>query len=358
MVASVVGSGIALLLTFHVIINAFLLRRPLPSRRIDESVALLIPCRNEEQNVVELLKSLQAQRDLSDFEIFLLDDNSSDRTLERARSVADARTQVVSGSALPDGWLGKPFACHQLSKLASGADLLAFIDADVRLAPTAISQSIATMRGAGLSLVSPYPEQLAQSWSERLLQPLLHWSWLATLPLRIAERSTRTSLSAANGQLLLVDAKAYRATGGHEAIKDRVLDDIELLKNFKRHKYFGGVIDGSEIAKCRMYTNWREVEMGYSKWLWAAFGSPWVSLLSAGFLALTFLVPLISWDRFALASYLAGVVGRLVSAVRTKGRILDALFHPLSILALIVLMASSWWRKYRGTTAWKERVLQ
>lgn len=357
MVASVIGSGLALLLLLHSVINALLLRRPEPASLITESVAVLVPCRNEAANVKELLHSLQRQEGLANYSIFILDDNSSDQTLSLARDHADAKTTVLSGSPLPTGWLGKPYACHQLAQAATGTDVLVFIDADVRLEPTAIAQAVTTMRKHSLALVSPYPHQIAATWSERLLQPLLQWSWIATLPLRVAERSSRESLSAANGQFLVVDGAAYTSIGGHQAICDRVLDDIDLLKAMKNAGHRGTVIDGSEIASCRMYTSWREVEMGYTKWLWAAFGSPITSLFTALFLALTYLVPVLSFTAIGLLGYLFGVTSRLVSAVRTRGRLIDSLLHPLSIALLIYLIGRSWWRKYRGTAVWKERTV-
>lgn len=362
MVATLIGSAIALLLSVHTAFNAFLLRRPSLPRRIEERVAVLVPCRNEETNIAPLLRSLQSQQLLSHLDIVILDDNSEDHTYATAMAGSDSRTRVLKGAPLPDGWLGKPHACQQLARSVPHADVLVFIDADVRLEPTAVAQAVATLRDTGLSLISPYPQQIARTWSERLLQPLLQWSWLATLPLRLAERSTRASLTAANGQFLVVDANSYRVIGGHQAIAQRVLDDMDLLKAMKTRGYCGVVVDGSEIAQCRMYTNFHEVEAGYTKWLWAAFGSLPVSLVASGVLALTYIWPILSLSLIdlswiGLVGYLAAVLSRTFAAVRTKGSLLSALLHPISVALLIYLILRSWWRKYRGTTTWKGRVL-
>lgn len=356
MVAPIVGSGIALLLLLHSLINSFLLRSPSPRRQIEESVAVLLPCRNEAHNVIDLLETLQAQEALSHLEIILLDDNSTDNTLQLAREHADPRTKIIEGAPLPEGWLGKPFACHQLSQ-ATTADVLVFLDADVRLHPSAIARAVATLRDTSLALVSPYPRQVAGTWSERLVQPLLQWSWLSTLPLRVAERTVRPSLSAANGQFLVVDARSYRNLGGHAAIKDRVLDDLELLKALKKQSHRGVVIDGSDLATCRMYNSWAQLEMGYTKWLWAAFGSLPAAILASLFLFITYLLPLVTSIWLALICYLAGVLSRIVAALRTKGSLMGSLLHPLSIALLIYLILRSWWRKYRRTAQWKERTV-
>jgi hypothetical protein len=355
------GTFISALFMIHAIINGVLLRRPHSARRVEESVAILVPCRNESANIDGLVSSIRNQELIDDLHILFLDDNSSDDTFSRLESARrlDPRITLLSGAELPSGWLGKPFACHQLAS-HTDADVLIFIDADVRLKPTAVASAIATMRSLDLALVSPYPRQIALTWSERLLQPLLQWSWLATLPLRWAERSTRTSLSAANGQFLVVDGTAYRQAGGHAAISGQVLDDIRILQHLKRAGHRGVVIDGSSLATCRMYTSWNELRDGYSKWLWSAFGSPIASVIVAVLLAIAYILPTLamatgSW--LGLLGYLTAVVSRMVAAVRSGDRLILALFHPVSIALLILLMALSWLGHQRGSLSWKERVL-
>lgn len=356
------GTTIAIVILVHTIINGILLRRPVTSTSVDEPVAILIPCRNEAANIVDLVETLRAQRGLSRATIIFLDDHSTDDTRARIQQEIADQTQMrlIAGASLPQGWLGKPFACQQLADAAPDATALVFIDADVRLAPDAVSQAVATLRSLNVALVSPYPRQISHSWSERLLQPLLQWSWLATLPLRWAERSTRPSLAAANGQFLVVDAQAYRASGGHAAIRDQVLDDIRMLQHFKTHGYRGIVIDGSTLATCRMYSSWDQVRTGYTKWLWSAFGSRTASVAVALLLALAFVLPptaALTGSLIGLVGYLAAVLGRMVTAVRSGDRLVDALWHPLSIALLIVLIALSWRGRARGSLTWKERTL-
>src|SRR5205807_5961315 len=134
---------------------------------------------------------------------------------------------------LPSGWLGKPHACWHLARAATGT-VLVFVDADVVLAPDAVAGAVSLLRNEGLAFVSPYPRQLAGSWLERLVQPLLQWSWLAFLPLRLAERGHRPSLANANGQLLVVDTAAYRRAGGHASVRAEVVDDVALARSLRR----------------------------------------------------------------------------------------------------------------------------
>jgi hypothetical protein len=360
---TVTGSLGAIALTAHTAANLRSLRVPaLDPSPAAERVSVLIPARDEAARIADCLAAVLDQIAVEDLEILVLDDGSTDGTADAARAAAagDPRVRVLSGSAPPSGWLGKPWACHQLAAAATGS-VLVFVDADVRLAPQAIAASVALLRQAGLDLVSPYPRQVAESVPERLVQPLLQWSWLTTLPLRRAERSLRPSLAAANGQLLVVDAEAYRHCGGHGAVRDKILDDIELLRAVKRAGGSGGVVDGTGLAVCRMYTDWPSLREGYTKSLWAAFGSRAGAAAVTGALCLLYVVPpaaALRGSRIGLAGYLAAVAGRYVVAERTGGRsVPDALFHPASVLTFTWLTAASWRGRHRGDLVWKGRRL-
>ena len=209
--------------------------------------------------------------------------------------------------------------------------------------------------------MSPYPRQLADSVVERLVQPLLQWSWATTLPLAIAESSPRSSLAAANGQLLAVDRAMYAAAGGHAAVRTEVLDDVALLRAVKRVGGRGGVVDGTQLATCRMYDGWSELRAGYTKSMWAAFGSPVGAALVVGALGLVYVVPPVAalrGSRVGLLGYAAGVAGRMLVARRVGGRILpDSLAHPVSVVVFGGLVADSWRQRRRGALSWKGRAV-
>ena len=141
-----------------------------------------------------------------------------------------------AGADLPPGRLGKPWACAQLAARGRPARVLVFVDADVEVAPGGVAATVLLLRESGLDLVSPVPAPAgAVTVAERLVQPLLQWSWLTSLPLRWRERSARTSLAVADGQLLAVDAGAYRPRpAAHAAVRADVLDDVALLRAVKR----------------------------------------------------------------------------------------------------------------------------
>lgn len=373
--AVVGGSLLAVGIAVHTAVNLRHLRRPEPRPtgappRARERVSILIPARNEADTIAMTLRSAVEQRRPEDergddLEILVLDDGSTDETRALAEAVAaeDPRITVLTApdAAPPPGWLGKPWACQRLAAEATGS-VLAFVDADVELRPDAVSALVDTLRDAGFSMVAPYPHQEADSWLERLIQPLVTWSWAATMPLAWAERSTRPSLSAANGQLLMVDAEDYHRVGGHAAVAGEVLEDIALMRAFKRAGLRTATVDGSHLAQCRMYVGPQQVIDGYSKSLWDAFNGPAGSVGVMVLLGWAYVIPAVAIvaaprnRAIALLGYAAGVASRAMVARRTGERILpDTLAQPASITAFIALNALSWQRHLRGTNTWKGR---
>ena len=350
------GSAMAAAGTVHAAVNAVLLRRPdVAARPGPERVSVLVPMRNEAGTAADCLAAVLAQDGVT--EVLVLDDGSADGTARIARATG---ARVLAGRPLPAGWLGKPHACQQLADAADpAADVLVFLDADVRLRPGAIAATVALL--GERDLVCPYPRQVAGTAAERLVQPLLQWSWLTFLPLRLAERSPRPSLSAANGQLLAVRRAAYERAGGHAAVRADVVEDVALLRAVKRAGGRGGVADGTALAECRMYASWPELRDGYTKSLWAAFGSPARAAGVAGLLALGYVVPPLGallGSKTGLAGYAAGVMGRALTARRTGGRACpDALAHPVSVAAFGWLTARSLHAHRAGTLTWKGRRL-
>lgn len=362
--AGAVGTIAAVALTVHTAVNLRLLRRldPEPGA-VTERVSVLVPARNEAHRISPTIRALLQQINVPDLEILVLDDGSDDGTADVVRRSAhgDDRLSVRTGSGLPPGWLGKTHACHQLAGAATGS-VLVFVDADVILDPPAVAAAVGLMRAADLDAVSPYPRQLADGIGPRLVQPLIEWSWMTTLPLRAAERSPRPSLVAATGQFFVVDRHAYDAAGGHAAVATEVLDDVGLLRAVKRAGGRGVAVDGSAMAQCRMYDTWDELVEGYTKSLWTAFGSPAGAAAVVGTLALAYVLPpvvgVLAGSAIGWIGYGAGVLGRTMVAGTTGQPVLpDVLAHPASVVVFGYLVASSLRRHRRGTLTWKGRTV-
>ena len=369
MVVLPLASALSIAVTAHTAFNLTKLRAPSWSGElISEKVSVLIPARNEEGHIALTIESVRNQIGLSDYEIIILDDQSSDSTATILGDISSHDPQVTVVTNVvnpPDGWLGKPHACHLLSQAATGS-VLVFVDADVILEPTAIAACVDLLRNKNFGLVAPYPQQLAGTSIERLVQPLVTWSWVATMPLGIAETSLRPSLSAANGQFLIFDSLAYTTSGGHARVKGEVLEDIALMRSLKLSGYQCATVNGSELAHCRMYEEPDSLVNGYTKSLWNAFGSPVGSVAVNSLLAFTYLLPPLfaatspkkSHRVLGTLGYLSGVASRAMVAANTGSRPLpDSFAHPVSIATFIGLNAMSWSRHVRGKNSWKGRAV-
>lgn len=341
------------------ITNFFAIRQPTENSTIAEFVSVIVPLRNELHNVEALIASLVAQTELAHVEFILLDDNSEDKSFEliTATITGHVNFRALQGRPLPVGWIGKTWALQQLLEVSVG-EIVVSIDADVRLTPDAISKSITLMKSIGLDFLSPNPRQLATTWGERLIQPLLPWSWMSTLPLRIAQNSSRPSMAVANGQFFIVRRGALTAAGGYESVRAAVLDDVFLARILFKTGSHGVVVNGAGIAQCRMYASWSEIKAGYGKSLNSAFGSSFGSLLAIAFLFVTGVAPIVlglmgsawGWVGFGLI-----VATRVLSAIRGRAHVIDSLLHPISSTLLIYLIFYSW--LMRGNIQWKGRTV-
>lgn len=320
---------------------------------IRESVSILVPMRNEEKNAANCVTTLISQAGLLDFEILVVDDNSTDQTKRELLKFSEIK--LLNGKPLPDGWLGKLWALDQLV-LASSGKYLVFIDADVRLTPNAIASAIKQMRD--WDFISAYPKQITSGFIQRLFQPLLQWSWLASVPLIISQKFSVQSMVVANGQFLIIKRGAYLKSGGFGLVRSEVLDDLMIAKQLVKSGFKGGVAEASNVATCQMYDSSKQLIKGYQKSLWKAFGSPLGSIAAIALLFTTGVLPLIATvfgSEIGLISFSLILLSRIISAIRTNALPNTALLHPLAILFLIGLIAYSWVGKLSKSLTWRDR---
>ncbi|MCL0031859.1 glycosyltransferase [Dehalococcoidia bacterium] len=199
-----------------------------------ELVSVLVPARNEETKIGLSLAALVLQR-YTPMEILVLDDDSGDNTLEIIGSFEqrDDRIRVIKGKELPEGWIGKNWACHQLFNEAKGNYLL-FVDADTILAPGAITASVHQARSQSADLLTVMPKRMAGCVAEKLMYPFLDWFLFSWLPMRAAHKRKNSYLSASFGQFMLFKKESYNKIGGHYSIWNNPLDDFSLGRMVKK----------------------------------------------------------------------------------------------------------------------------
>ncbi|MBN2678252.1 MAG: glycosyltransferase, partial [Anaerolineaceae bacterium] len=196
-------------------------------------VSILVPARNEEQNIASCIRSLLAQ-DYPSFEILVYDDQSNDATLSIIQQIAreHPKLKVSVGRPLPENRLGKNWACAQLARQAKG-DLLLFTDADTVHQPQTLRSIVTALTGEQADLLTGFPRQDVHSWGERLLVPFFSWALYCFVPLALAYRLRLPALSSAVGQMMLFRREAYQMVGGHDGVASSIIDDLLLARRIK-----------------------------------------------------------------------------------------------------------------------------
>lgn len=359
---------ILLAIFFNTIIN---LKRMAPEQPENGSkewpfVSILVPVRNEERNLEPLLQSLLSQ-DYPHYEIIVIDDDSTDNTwsiLEKWAAL-DHRLRIERSQKLPPGWTGKNWVCHQLSRLAKG-DFLLFTDADTVHHPQSLKRAVASAFFHRADLLSALPEIEARTWSEKLFMPMIPLALVSLLPFFKVNPKRGRSFPVALGPFLLFRREAYHKSGGHEANKSHLVDDIALARQANRHGQRITWLDGSHLFRIRFYTNFHEVWNGFSKNSYEAIkGTPLKVLLATVACYLLFIRPylvLLGSLAHAQLAFLPFLQVTLISltrfllAERFGMSLAWILLHPFSVIfALLILFNSCRLTLLGKKIAWKER---
>jgi hypothetical protein len=337
----------------------------------DIVVSVVIPARDEAHNIGPCVAAALAQ-DHPGVEVVVLDDGSTDGTGEVLASVADPRLRVLQGGggALPEGWLGKPWACERAGRAAKGAWLL-FVDADVRLAPEAVSRALGYALRHQLDALSGFGTLVHGSLGEAVMQPVIGGLLLAGNDLAQVNDPERPEKALANGQFILVSRAAWEAVGGHGAVRANVLDDVGMARALKRAGRPFHLVFMRRLFTCRMYDSLGALWRGWRKNLFAGLHGRWsaVLALAVGHALLT-LAPYVGLGAWAIGAVDArmGLPAALgVGAMQALRWHLDGLVgqsrwvglwsHGLANFALLALVLDSAWSSSRGRATWKGRAL-
>jgi glycosyltransferase involved in cell wall biosynthesis len=322
-------------------------------------VSVLLPARNEAQNLRTNLPTLISALP-SGSELIVLDDDSNDETTVIAQTLG---VRVIRGLPLPSDWSGKNWACHQLSQAAQG-EIFLFVDADVSCSPQAIERSLSILETQRLDVLSAFPKQRLETLLEKAVLPfLMHLPVTLLLPLRAVTSLRSPRIAAANGQWLMIRAKSYKKLGGHQALRDQVLEDVQLSRLAKRQGLRVGAAYASRDLFVRMYTSPRALAEGLSKNLSLLLGVRTLPVLlrSTG-LFLLFGLPIVLpffAPESALSYFPLGVLAilRIGSAYLMRGSWVEIALHPFGAVGIYALSLLSLFRERRGQTTWKGRAL-
>lgn len=334
-------------------------------------VSILVPARNEEDNIEACVRSLLAQQ-YPNFEVRVLDDHSTDSTWQILQQLAaeNGRLTILKGNPLPADWLGKHWACHQLAQSAT-ADLLLFTDADTRHHPLTLQNSVTALITEKADLLTAMPFEEVVTWGEKLVVPIIPWSIFSFVPLALANRLKYSALSATIGQFMLFRHEAYLKIGGYQAVRHHAVDDLALGRRLKAHGLPWRLVDAGHYIRCRMYHNFKQVFQGLSKNLFAAFEYKipqflfvWLWLAFVFWAPLTILVLALAGRQLSSYSLILAMIA-VVEALFLWGithwrfafPLYLTLLYPITILLSVIIAFNSMVLTLTNRATWKDRAL-
>ena len=341
-------------------------------------ISVCVPARNEERNIRACVESILGQ-DYPNLEVTVLDDRSTDATLEilRQLSAQDSRLKVIAGSDLPEGWAGKPHALFQASATARGV-WLCFVDADTFLSPGTLSSCYTKAVETKADMFTIMTFQILGSFWEKVVMPIVMTALsVGFSPRKVNDPNSKDAI--ANGQFILIKHSVYDALGGHESVRDQIVEDKAIAEQVKWNGYRLIVANGYSVARTRMYTSLPEMWEGWTKNIYLGLSDrPSLMILGVfgAFLALIAALILPLWPLFGVLWYARGG-GFLALTVVTESLILwaiiiqararvaagmgisrgYALTLPLGAAVFAAMMFTSAWKVLSGRgITWKGRM--
>jgi chlorobactene glucosyltransferase len=334
-------------------------------------VSVLVPARNEELNIKNILTSLLNQN-YPDYEVIVLNDHSEDATGKIITEIKEKFPQlkVLNGKPLPEEWTGKCYACIQLYEKSKGEFIL-FTDADTTHKPDSLRRSVTISLERNADMLTIFPEMTMISFAEKIMMPMLWFTILLLLPFYFVDKKGFVKFSVGMGPFMMFRRTAYEKIGGHYGVKNAIVEDVWLARKIKEHDLKLIVEDGYEMLSVRMYRNFGEIWRGFSKNIFAGFQFSSFSLFIVNlFYILLFFLPfmlffielsLSSGSNYVLILLSIQIIilylARILISIRFRLGIISTILHPLGAISVPAVAANSWrWIKFGKGAQWKGRV--
>ncbi len=324
-------------------------------------VSVLIPARNEENNISNILNDLIYQK-YQNIEVIVFNDQSEDKTAEIVDEFArrDSRIKLLNSEGLPDGWFGKNYACHSLAKHAQGEYLL-FLDADVRIKNNIIGNAVSFSKKHDIRLVSIFPKQVIKTFGERITVPNMNYILVSLLPLILVRKLKYPSMAAANGQFMFFRADIYHTSEPHRLMKNNKVEDIYIARLFKKMRFKVACLLGDETIRCRMYSGFWDSVNGFSKNVIAFFGNSYFLavlfwfITTFGILAVIIGLP----EEFLIVYLLMYFLTRIVVSLASQQNIFyNLVYFILLQFSLGLFIYKAFINQYFRKLRWKGRIIE
>jgi len=353
--------------------NYFLLREieTTLDTKLNSKVSILIPCRNEEFNVKNIVTSLVNQT-YKNIEIILLDDCSDDNTrriiFELSKKYSNVKAEI--GLELQDGWIGKNWACHQLSRSATG-DYLLFCDADVIYDKKLIQDTISKIERNDYKFLTLFPGRKSYCLTDKFIWSFAGWAVNAWIPFLLTFKTKFSFFAAGFGQFLMINKKTYINIGGHESFKGTQLDDFELARLIQKsgNKWYIGI--ASNRIQTNGYNGFFESINGHGRSIMPVFRNNGIIMLLFWFVILnTVFFPIINFVFLFVSNdfYFDNVVlsilnilfvtfSWILTAYKTKVSFIPSLLYPITTVLILFVALHSFYRTKKRIIFWKDRLI-
>jgi len=260
-----------------------------PSVKKGPMISVMVPARNEEENIRSCLEYLLDQ-DYENYEILVMNDNSTDKTGEILEEMEreHARLKVFNGQPLAKGWFGKPYALQQLAKHAKG-DYFLFTDADTIHNRTSLSFCMTNALHHKADLLSGYPRELIGTFGEVMNVSAMYIMTTIIMPLPAIDLMKWKQASFCLGQYFFINSNVFRDIGGFEPVRHEITEDVAFGKEVKYRGYKTKFLDAQKHVACQMYKSFGESFRGIGKNVYNAVGRNWLLLAGIALLILVFI---------------------------------------------------------------------
>lgn len=343
-------------------------------------VTIFVPAKNEENNILKCVQSLQAQN-YPAYEIIVINDNSVDKTedilkdlgaveLTSVAPTKDLKLKYINAEPVREGWTGKNSALDQAIAYASG-DWFLFTDADTYHEPECLSSCVDHIQRNSLSLLTLSPRCLTGGFWEDMIQPSAMCFTGLWFPVEKVN-NPQTDDYFGNGQFLMMSRKAYKKIGGHDAVKGAFLEDFALVKKAKEAGFKIQVALGTAVYGTRMYDSLATMWRGWRRIFLHAFERQWTSLLTkAGGVLVYSVLPFVLFfpvlsralaypEKYGFTLGFAIPILTFILATAWKayrivrGKTIYTIFHPLASLYLVGVLIDAMTMAYTGKkTVWR-----
>ncbi|MGC8770800.1 MAG: glycosyltransferase [Brevinematia bacterium] len=332
-------------------------------------ISILVPARNEEKNIAKCVDSL-LKIDYPDYEVIVLNDNSTDMTEDILKKYThDPKFKYYNGKKLPSDWKGKPFACEQLLRLASG-EICFFTDADTVHSKNTLNFLLGKMEEYNVDFISGFAFQKAITIGEKMIIPSLYLLTGLFLPLFLIPLFKNSLFSFAIGQIIFVKREKLLQIGGFELVKNEVVEDMALVRKMKKSGFKTIFLDLKDYVECRMYDSFYRGFNGISRVIFPAIGKSYLLLLGLiGVVFFSILFPVFYillnygsetyYIKLALYSILIFLAGWGINLFERRIGLVPFILYPLFFLNLIVMALYSAFKIGTGKgIVWKERFVK